>query len=77
MQSYILANKQTLSDIRKTKSYHQKHLSIFLIYKSLATMQKVTQVNIPSHWKTGLDKVVMEWYVQQHACSMTVKGVEI
>jgi len=29
MQSNILANKQTLPDIMKTKSHHQKHLSIF------------------------------------------------
>jgi hypothetical protein len=38
----------------------------------------VTQVNIRSQRKTrSLDKVVMKWYVQQHACGMTVRSVEI
>jgi len=49
-----------------------------LIYKALATMGKVTQVKIRSQRKTrSLDKVVMKWYVQQHACGMTVWSVEI
>jgi hypothetical protein len=41
-------------------------------------MQKVTQVNIQSQRKTrSLDKFVMKWYVQQHACGMTVRSVQI
>jgi hypothetical protein len=41
-------------------------------------MQKVAQVNIRRQRKTrSLDKVVIKWYVQQHACGMTVRSVEI
>ena len=41
-------------------------------------MQKVTQVNIQSQRKTrSFDKVVMKSYVQQHACGMAVRSVQI